>query len=325
MKALKTISKNKLKIINKDKPVAKGEDVLLKVKACGVCGTDHHIYNGQYNEKFPIVMGHEISGVIEQIGENVTNLKIGDKVAVDPNIYCGKCQYCFEGKVNFCENLEAIGVTRNGGFAEYLVAPSTNTYKLPNEFSFVNGALVEPISCVLHGLEQVEIKENDNVIIFGAGLIGLIMAKIIEEYHSKNIIFSEIEKYRIKKAKEFGFEVIDSDMLKNKKYDVIIDATGNIKAIEEALNLTKKMSRILLFGVSNKKDQVKISPYDIYEKEINIIGSFLNPFTSKKAVDILENKNIDFEDLVDKKLKLDQLNEIFTNSSNEYVKAMFVD
>jgi len=324
MLAAEIVSEKNIEIKNVKTPTPKKNELLIEIKACGVCGTDHHIYQGKYKKNYPLIMGHEMSGKVSSLGSEVIDFKIGDKVAVNPNIFCNKCVYCHKGKVNFCDNLEAIGVTRNGGFSEYLTVPVRNAYKLSDDVSYHVGALAEPISCILHGLDKIDIREDDEVLIFGAGIIGILLGLIIRDHHCKKVIFSEINSYRINKVKSFNFPVLNCN-IDSSKFDVIIDATGNGNALQESINRTKVGSQVLFFGVARKDLKIKISPYQIYEKEIIITGSYLNPFTTDRAVKIINETKLNLSKLVDKKLKLKDLGEFFVEPGENYLKAMFVN
>ena len=158
----------------------KGE-VVVQNAFCGVCGTDVHIYHGEPGSADvtpPVVLGHEYSGVVTEVGEGVSSLRPGDHVTIDPNIYCGKCEYCRAGKKQLCESMEAIGVTRNGGFAQYSLVPESQAFLLSPELPLEFGAMAEPVACCLHGVDRAEIKEGDTVCIVGGGAIGLIMVPV---------------------------------------------------------------------------------------------------------------------------------------------------
>ena len=153
----------KISFKKQDIPEPSKNEVLIKVKATGVCGTDHHIFQGEAPAEPPVILGHEMAGKVEKTGENVQNIEFGDKVAVNPNIHCGHCYFCQRGEINLCRNLQAIGVTRDGGFAEYVVVPETNVHVFTGDISYEEGAMVEPISCCLHGIDLVKINSGATV------------------------------------------------------------------------------------------------------------------------------------------------------------------
>jgi len=335
MKAALTLSKFDISIQEVSVPEPDENQLLIEVKACGVCGTDHHIFSGQTRGNYPVVMGHEMSGVIRKTGAKTHDFKPDDRVAVDPNVFCNRCKYCHQGQVNHCQNLEAIGVTQNGGFAEYVTVPTSNIYLMPEEMSFISGALMEPFSCILRGLEQITINSEEKILIYGAGMIGIIMAQLIRKYYSSKIIIAETNKSRRRTAADLDFTVINSlnetfqeqvtDYFNQPGADVIIDATGSQAAQNQALKLTTKGTRFLIFGVSKESSRISISPYQIYENELKIVGSFLNPFTSEKSVEIISSsKDLVLDELVDKKLSLDDIPDFFAAEDSNYLKAMFI-
>ncbi len=159
-------------------PKLSANEILLKVNACGICGTDFHIYEGKAPARRHVILGHEYAGEVVEVGTEVQTFKVGDKAAVNPNIHCGYCQYCKAGKINLCENLKALGVTQNGGLAEYSVVPISQAYLIPKDFSIQSAAFAEPLSCCVHGIEQAGIKLNDTVAVIGCGTIGLLMIQL---------------------------------------------------------------------------------------------------------------------------------------------------
>ncbi len=171
MMAAQFISPGNLSVI--DYPIRKlnDDELLVEVCACGVCGTDFHIYKGDAPAVFPIIPGHEYSGVVADKGASVSEFNIGDHVAIDPNIYCGYCDECKNSRVNFCENHKALGVTLNGGFAEYSIVPFKQAYLLPKDFPHTDASFTEPLSCCIRGIDKAEIKCGNNVAIVGGGAI----------------------------------------------------------------------------------------------------------------------------------------------------------
>jgi len=352
MKAAVTTGKQNLELKDRPDPRPGPEEVVVRPEAVGICGTDRHIYRGEYKENFPVIMGHEISGSVLETGNNVKGIEPGDRIAVDPNIYCNSCSYCNQGDVNHCENLKAVGVTEDGGFAEKLAVPRTNIYRLPEDISAEKAALTEPLSCVLRGLDQIDLKAGERVLIMGGGLIGLMMAAVIRRYYSEKIVVAEPDGYRRDKAADFVPAVIDPHQkqpedfatnvyqkMERNQPEVIIEASGSTAALKQGLETAGKQSRLLIFGVADRESTVDISPYEIYEKEIEIIGSFLNPFTSSRAVDLISRGELELEKLIDLKLSLTELPSFFAAgeedskntentrqaSYNRYIKAMMVN
>jgi len=312
-------------------------DVVVGVKACGVCGTDIHIYRGEEPRVvYPVIPGHEFSGVVLDVGKGVDGVSIGDHVVVDPNIYCGSCFYCRKGYVHFCERWEGIGVTRNGGMAEKVVVPAKAVYRIPKDIMFEVAALAEPISCVLHGIDLVSPYNVQNIAIFGAGPIGLIFLILLKRITSAKIVVFEVSSYRLEVAKKLGADIAENplniDLLKivdevtdRRGFDIIIDATGSIDAISRILklDLVAPTGKILLFGVAPPNKKVEIEPFLIYRKEVKIIGSYVNPFTMYRAVDILRNVK-EFNDIVNRVDLEEALDILRGKPRKHYVKPVIV-
>ena len=186
-------------------PKAKPGTVVVKNYACGVCGTDVHIYHGEKGSAAvnpPVVLGHEYSGVVTEVGEGVKGLKIGDHVTIDPNIYCGECEYCRNGKKQMCRHMEAVGVTMNGGFEEYSIVPAAQALLLDPNVPLEYGAMSEPLACCLHGIDRAEIKVGDIVCVVGGGAIGLLLVQLARLAGAAKVVLSEPNEARRNVAKE---------------------------------------------------------------------------------------------------------------------------
>ncbi len=321
-----------------EEPRAGVGEVVVSVKACGVCGTDIHIFRGgETRVRYPIIPGHEFSGTIIDVGRNVDGVAIGDKVVVDPNIACGKCYYCRIGARHFCENWEGVGVTRPGGFAERVVVPAEAIYRISSDIPFERAALAEPLSCILHGIDLIKpLRGDEKIAIFGAGPIGLIFLATLKRILVADIAVFEIQPQRAKKALELRADIVvdpakddvvkASRMLTNGRgFDIVIDATGNIDAISKILkfDIVAPQAKILLFGVAPPGKSVEIEPHTIYRKEIKIIGSYINPYTMQKAIEFLKKLN-ELNTIIDR-INLNEALEIICGVSRKsYVKPMAV-
>ncbi|WP_369298149.1 zinc-dependent alcohol dehydrogenase family protein [uncultured Neglectibacter sp.] len=313
-------------------PRAGAGEVVIRNMACGVCGTDVHIYHGEPGSADvtpPVVLGHEYSGVVTEVGEGVTSLRPGDHVTVDPNIYCGKCDYCRVGKKQLCEHMEAIGVTRNGGFAEYSVVPEGQAFllspKLPMEF----GAMAEPVACCLHGIDRAEICEGDTVCIVGGGAIGLIMVQLARLAGAAKIILSEPNEKRRSVGLSLGADItIDPaapgamDGFRNAA-DVVIECVGNLPAVKSAFAYAKKGANIVLFSVPKVDSKFDLPLFDVYKKELTIKGSFVNPDTHSRAVALLNAGKLNFDQIITHRFPLAQMPEaIAMQMSDQSIKVI---
>ena len=302
------------------------DELIIKVGVCGLCGTDYHIFSGQAPASPPVIPGHEYAGVVVEKGPDVENFNIGDHVAVDPNIYCGKCYYCRTGKIQFCSNLKALGVTQNGGFAEYSIIPSSQAYLIPKEFPLSIASFAEPLSCCVHGIDQASIKHGQTVAIVGAGTIGLLMLQLSQIAGAgKTIVIEPFESKR-KLAESIGadycFDTKSSDTLKNiyditsGGVDVVIECAGSHDAAELALTLPRRGGTAIIFGLSEKVDSVNINLQDFFLRELTIKGSLLNPFTFSRSVELLVSGKIDVESLNPVHDTIDNLKKILSQPRN---------
>jgi 2-desacetyl-2-hydroxyethyl bacteriochlorophyllide A dehydrogenase len=304
-------------------PKLEPSEVLIKVEICGLCGTDFHIYKGEAPSKPPMIPGHEFVGVVADKGNLVTGLSVGDHVAIDPNIYCGRCYYCRIGKINLCTNLKAIGVTLNGGFAEYSIVPSSQAYKILHELSFKSASFAEPLSCCIHGIDQAEIRGGESVGIIGAGTIGLLMLQLVKISGAGKIFIVEPVKTKRETAFRLGAEyTFDSNSenifnqisdLTEGGPDVVIECVGNSDAANLALKIVKKGGRIIVFGLSGKKDHLIINLQNFFHKELQIKGSILNPFTFSRSIELLATGKVNVESFNPIQLKLNSLCNILKN------------
>lgn len=313
-------------------------EVLVSVKACGVCGTDIHIFRGEESRvSYPIVPGHEFSGVVVDVGSDVGyDVSVGDSVVVDPNVFCGECYYCRRGYSNYCERWEGIGVTRDGGMAEKVVVPAKAVYRIPKDIPFDVAALAEPISCILHGIDLASPYNVHSIAIFGAGPIGLIFLILLKRFTSAKIAVFEVASHRIDMAKVIGADIVENplnidiakianEVSNGRGFDMVIDASGNIDAISRILKLDfiAPTGKILLFGVAPPNKKVEIEPHQIYRKEVKIIGSYVNPYTMYRAIDVLKSIK-EFNKIIDRIDLEEALSILKGKPRRQYIKPVIV-
>ena len=284
-----------IRIEEKSVPKTVPDKVLIKIIACGICGTDVLIYNGKIPTKFPYSPGHELSGVVKSVGENIKHLKVGDRIVVDPNHNCGFCYYCRLGYPHLCENLKKIKVKSNGGFAEYILVPEKIVYKIPDNVSFEEATLIEPLSCSIHIIEEANIKFGDFVVIIGGGAMGLLLIQLARQKGAKQIILSEPIESKRELALKIGADIVVdpineslvSTVKKASKYgaNVVIEGIGLPGVIEESLKILVRKGILVLPGLCSEEKKVNIYPYQITRDEITIKGAFLNPFSFSRAVE----------------------------------------
>ena len=311
MKAVVIEKPGVITVTDVPEPTVGPDDVLIKVGACGICGTDLHIAAGEFPPTpYPIVPGHEFAGEVVAVGSAVSGIAEGARVTVDPSLYCGQCHFCRMGKGNLCLNWGAIGDTVNGGFAEYVSVPAANAYILPDELSYREGALVEPVACAVHGINVLAPNLGDTCLIVGAGTMGLILLQLVLRAGAVRVSVLDLNAQRLERAKALGATSTSTDLPSLMEqdplgFDCVIDATGSPKAVEGAFTAVKRGGKLLIFGVAAEDARVTISPFRIYNDEITILGSMaiLNSFGP--SIDLVASGIIDAKALLTNVLPLD--------------------
>ncbi|XP_037094110.1 D-arabinitol dehydrogenase 1-like [Pollicipes pollicipes] len=283
--------------------VEKGDDVLVKVVYCGICGTDLHAIKANYpTAEHDVTLGHEICGVVTEIGADVKTLKVGDKVTVDPYRGCYKCRYCASGNPQYCLHegpKNALGFFRDGGWAEYCLAPAQQVHNIPDSMGLGLdlACLVETLSTIQHGVDRIGIVPHDaNVLIIGAGIIGILYACIFHLHGHKNVIISEPSNERRARIDvlELGYKAMAPDQTREMMakaaedldafgLDYVVDCSGYAPAVEEAFQWLRKGGHLCIFGVAPPTARISIAPNQMFHKELKILGTLTNPFCYPKA------------------------------------------
>lgn len=260
-------------------PAIEENEVLLRVKSVGVCGSDIGIYKGSHpRAQFPLIMGHEFSGVIEKVNKS-SHLKVGERVTVNPLIYCGKCESCLTGNKHVCENLKLIGVDTNGGFAEYVKVYEHQVVSLPAEMDFDKAALIEPVAVGIHVVKKSNLKKGDDVLVLGGGPIGVITALCAKSNGAKNIYVSEMNGERRKLIENLGLKALDPmDDFENtllningRKMDVVFEVAGVAQTLTNAVSLVKNSGQVVIVSVFKKPEMIDLQQINF--REINLIGT----------------------------------------------------
>lgn len=294
-------------LVERQMPAVGSKDVLIKVMACGICGTDIHILKGESMSTPPVVLGHEFAGEVVGIGEQVTTVGVGDRVCIDPNVFCGTCYYCRNGKEHLCENLKAIGVDVDGGFAQYCAVPHTHVYRLPDNVSYREGAMVEPVACCLRGIDRAGIRPGDEVAVLGGGPIGLILAQLAKAAGG-HVTISEPNQEKWDLIHSLGFEkVVKPQELVSAGYNVVIEAVGLPAAVEQTIDIARRGATVVWFSVVAQGVKVKIEPFQVFRKELTITGSFINPSTHARAIKLISSGQVCVAPLLTHSYPLDQI------------------
>lgn len=305
-------------------PTLTPKKAIMKVKACGICGTDLHIYHGHFITRFPLVPGHEMSGEVVEVGSEVTNVKVGDRVTVDNAYYCGECYFCRTNQQNFCLDFRSQGCTENGGFAEYVAVEAKRLYDI-GDLSFEEAAFTEPTACVVHGLRKIDLQLGDRVALFGAGPIGLLMLQMLKRAGASYVVVADPNQWKLDKAIALGanevvlvtdrkdFSAVNKRLkeLAPLGFNVVIDATGVPKVVENAFKLVINGGKIHFFGVCPNNSQITVNPYDVFLREIKAIGTFAQLYTFTYAVDLLRDRAINVKTLISHEFPLTEFEKAF--------------
>ena len=272
-------------------PAPGPRDVVVRVAGCGICGTDLHILEGEFAPTLPVVPGHEFAGEVVAVGPEVPAdaVRVGDQVAVDPSLHCGECYYCRRGRGNLCENWAAIGVSDSGGAAEYATAPFANCYRLPDGVSTADAALIEPLSCAVRGFDVLRPHLADHVLIYGAGTMGLMMMELAKRAGAATVEVVDLNPARLETARLLGCTATAAspdELDRPRGWDVVVDCTGVVAAIEDGLTRVAPGGVFQQFGVSAAKAEARFSPYRVYNKEITIVGTMAVLHSFERAGDL---------------------------------------
>lgn len=305
MNAIQIERPERVNVVDRPVPEPGENELLIKVFASGICGTDIHILRGEYMGDYPVIPGHEFSGVVEQVGEAVSRFDVGDRVAVEPNIACDNCYNCLHNRQNFCLNWQAIGVSRPGGMAEYIVTPEKAAFSI-GDLPFEHGAFMEPLSCVLHGVERAQIGLADRVAVFGAGPIGILLLQTVQLQGSARVTVVEKNPARAELAGTYGADqcLLDLEGLKEESFDVVIDATGYVPLMARTIDFVRDGGTVLLFGVPPAGQRMELEAFKIFRKGLTILSSFTSVRNSYQAVALLSSKRVDVTNLISHRLPL---------------------
>ena len=300
-----------VKEIKDRKPV--DHEVKIEVAWCGLCGTDIHKFEGKNGASVvvpPIILGHECSGIVSEVGENCENFKPGDRVACDPSWGCGRCEWCKKGYQNFC--IHRHGVAK--GFAEYVYPTEENVYKIDHSLDLEDAAFTEPLSCVLHGMDLLNIESGSNIVMYGMGSIGSLMLQLLKLTAPKNLIVVEREENKQELAIELGATKACTDqeieeIADKLNVDYVIECIGLKNTMEQAIHIAGKRAKVLLFGLGDPEENVSFNQFEAYTKELSIYTSYLNPHTSRKAISLLESGVIDTKKIISARLSLEEMGE----------------
>jgi len=336
-----------LSLITKPNPkITNPKDVLVKVSHSGVCGTDLSIIAGRFPAAKKVIQGHEFSGIVSDIGTAVKHLKVGDRICVNPYDYCSSCHYCVRGQPQFCVTdamKTALGYMKDGGWQQYIVVPGHLCFLLPSDMSLKQSVFCQPLSTIIRGWDNMgRVDQDAKILVAGAGIVGLLWASLFHYHGFRDVTISEISEHRKEMAARLslGFSAVHPNTLQEQSekakaendetwgFDVIVDCTGNKKAVESQFQWLRKGATFVLFGVCGKGVDIQIEAFQIYQKEIKIVSSYLNRFCYARTVQLvhyMSKRYLDFKQLDVGEYSLqDYVAALDALSKGEISKAVFV-
>lgn len=315
MKGIHFLEPSYVEIIELNRPVPKENEALIKIKAAGICGSDISAYRGTNPlVSYPRMIGHELAGEVISIPDNAKGIKPGDKVVIDPYLYCGHCYPCSLKRTNCCENLQVLGVHTEGGMVEYFCHPADMLVKIPNDMPWEIASMAEPLTIALHGLHRAKLQEGEHVTIIGAGAIGILAALAAIHYGAIPIVIDIVQE-RLNMAKEMGVvHVINSStedaekmisvITNRRKSEVVLEASGSNAAVRMTLDLVSHAGRIVLTGWPKKETSL---PTDlITKKEVDILGSRTSAGEFEEAIHLIYRGKVDVRKLLTKVISIDE-------------------
>lgn len=313
---------NNIRYEDYPKPIIKENEALVEMKACGICGSD--LMDWYIEKRAPLVLGHEPAGIIVEIGDKVKKFQLNDKVFVHHHVSCLTCHYCTHGSFTVCPKFRETHIDP-GGFAEYFRVPAENleidTIKIPNELSFEEATLIEPIACCIRGIMKCNIKPGDVATIVGAGPSGIIFTQLLKIYNASIIIAIDSVKYRLEMAKKFGADIAinfnEEDPIKivrensdNRGADIVIVTAPSVSAYSEALKICRKGGAILVFAPIKPNEFLPLSIHDIFFSEISLIPSYsTSHIETRMALNLILSNRIKAKELITHRFNLNQVGE----------------
>lgn len=326
MKALLLSEYRKLSVVEMPMPEIAANEVLVRVGACGICGSDVHGYDGSTGRRIPpLVMGHEAAGVIEAVGAEVRDFHVGERVTFDSTVYCGECGYCRAGRANLCDNRQVLGVScgdyrRHGAFAEFVAVPAHILYRLPDSLPLEHAALIEAVSVAVHGVKRAVPKKDDDVIVVGTGMIGLLIVQVLRHYGCLRLIAVDVDDDRLALAKKFGAtDVFNARQVNATKAILQLtagrgvaaawEAVGTTPTVQTAVNSVSKGGRVTLVG--NVSPMVELPLQTVVTRELTLHGTCASSGEYPECIDLMASGAVDVRPLLSAAISLDEAPEWF--------------
>ncbi len=299
-------------------PQAGPGQVRIKVIQVGLCGTDLHIHHGDFNAVFPLIPGHELVGTVDTLGEGVTRFALGEQVTVNPNIYCGQCDYCLAGQLILCSNAKGLGSNYPGFFAEYVVVAAELVFSVEG-IDPDTAVFTEPAACAMHGVETLSPRPGSTALVFGAGPTGLLLAQLLKSSGVAHVTVAAPTEFKLDTARRLGVDrtvLIDRsapagnqtklrDASGTDGYDYVVEATGSTEIGDICVPLTRNGGTVMVYGVTRNEDVVKFHPFDVFRREITIKGSFAEMTSFAAAIRALRSGQAKTDGIITHRFSLD--------------------
>ena len=299
-------------------PQAGPGEVRIRVHQVGLCGTDLHIHHGDFNAVFPLIPGHELVGTVDELGDGVSRLEVGEQVTVNPNVYCGNCDYCLAGRLILCSNMKGLGSNYPGFFAEYVTVREDLVFSVEG-IDPDTAVFTEPAACAMHGLESLQLRPGATALVFGAGPTGLLLAQLVKNGGAASVTVAAPTQFKLDTAKDLGVDqtvLIDrNDMEGNRAklleasgadgYDYVVEATGSTAIGDICVSLTRNGGTVLIYGVTRADETVTFHPFDVFRREITIKGSFAEMTSFGAAIRALRSGRARTDGIITHRFSLD--------------------
>jgi L-iditol 2-dehydrogenase len=326
----------KIEFRNIEKPEYGADEILMQTKRIGVCGSDIHVFHGLHPyTSYPVVQGHEVSGIVAAVGENVEGFSVGDKITFTPQVTCGECYPCKHGMYNICETLKVMGFQTDGSGQEYFPLPAWNAIKLSDDFSLDHAALIEPIAVAVHALQRGGDVKGKKVLVLGAGTIGNLTAQTAKALGAEAVMITDISEYKLEKAKACGIDFVintaKDDLTQaiaahfgQTKADMILECVGVQLTVDQAIENARKGTTIVIVGVFGEKPSVDLGL--VQDRELSLVGTLMYKKEDfEKAVELIAGGKMCLDDLVTHRFPFEQYLEAYhtiEESNGEYMKVM---
>lgn len=306
MRATRLFDTGDLRTVEVPLPKPDPGDIVVKVEAAGICGTDRHLYHGEFPSVPGKTLGHEFSGLVVDAGDS--DLAVGTRVTCDPNTWCGTCAQCLRGRVNLCLNNVATGIHRDGGFADYCAFPAAKAVALPSTLDPLHGAFCEPLACTIHGMDMGAVQPGERVLVIGGGVIGLMAVQLARLAGAVVMLLTRSQAKQDLGIATGAHHAVGDDAAMRKIWpqgaDLVVECAGVAATVAMAPKLARTGGRVVVLGVLPQGQEVPIEPFDMLFREVQLHFSFLNPFTHARAAQMIADGAIQVAPLISRTLSL---------------------